>query len=171
MMAEVMGESRDPPFATEVVFVSHNEEDTRKLGRELARLLPDPAVVALVGTLGSGKTRFVQGLAEGCGCDPRLVTSPTFVLIQEYLGRRRLYHFDVYRLKDVSEFVDLGTEEYFVRSGITAIEWADRVRGYLPTERVDVFFEIRDTDTRTVRVVACHPRYAECVESLRPLYS
>ncbi|NMC20194.1 MAG: tRNA (adenosine(37)-N6)-threonylcarbamoyltransferase complex ATPase subunit type 1 TsaE, partial [Thermogutta sp.] len=157
--------------ATEAVFVSHSEQKTRKLGRDLARLLPDPAVVALVGTLGSGKTRLVQGLAEGCGCDPRLVTSPTFVLIQEYLGKRRLYHFDVYRLQDVSEFVDLGAEEYFAGSGICAIEWADRVLDYLPTERLDVFLEIRDTDSRTVRVVARDLRYAACVESLRLRYS
>lgn len=166
-MSEMMGKACDPPLVTEAVFVTLGEQDTRKLGRELARLLPDPAVVALMGTLGSGKTRFVQGLAEGCGCDPRSVTSPTFVLVQEYPGRRPLYHFDVYRLKDASEFIGLGTEEYFARSGVCAIEWADRVIDCIPPERVDVFIEIRDTESRTVRVVACHPRYAASVRALR----
>ncbi len=153
----------------EAVFISRNEEETRRLACQLARLLPDPAVVALVGTLGAGKTRFVQGLAEGCGCDPSGVTSPTFVLIQEYVGSRPLYHFDAYRLKHVMEFIDLGAEEYFTRPGICAIEWADRVHEYLPDARVDVAIELMSADRRTIRIVARHPRFVECVESLHAL--
>ncbi|GAB4129220.1 tRNA (adenosine(37)-N6)-threonylcarbamoyltransferase complex ATPase subunit type 1 TsaE [Thermopirellula anaerolimosa] len=169
-MAKVAEDSRERSVAAEAVIASHSEDDTRRLGRELARLLPDPALVGLVGTLGSGKTRLVQGLAEGCGYDPRAVTSPTFVLIQEYPGRRRLYHFDTYRLKDVTEFVDLGPEEYFARSGICAIEWADRVLDFLPAERLDVFLEIAAETSRNIRLVARHPQYAVCVEALRQLY-
>ncbi|MGQ9604930.1 MAG: tRNA (adenosine(37)-N6)-threonylcarbamoyltransferase complex ATPase subunit type 1 TsaE [Thermogutta sp.] len=160
----------DRSIAAEAVIVSHGEDDTRKLGRELARLLPDPAVVALIGTLGSGKTRLVQGLADGCGIDPRAVTSPTFVLVQEYLGKRNLYHFDAYRLKSGSEFVDLGSEEYFARPGICAIEWADRVKEFLPEERLDISLQATTAESRTVRILARHGRYVACVETLQKLF-
>lgn len=168
-MGEAVGEYGDRFTNAEAVIVSYGEDDTRKLGRELTRLLPDPAVVALMGTLGSGKTRFVQGLAEGCGIDPRVVTSPTFVLVQEYSGNRDLYHFDAYRLKDGREFVDLGSEEYFARPGICAIEWADRVSRFLPAERVDVFLQVKTEGSRTIRIVARHPRFVGCVQSLQKL--
>lgn len=164
-----MGEYGDRFIETEAVIVSYGEDDTRKLGRELARLLPDPAVVALMGTLGSGKTRLVQGLAEGCGIDPRAVTSPTFVLVQEYSGKRGLHHFDAYRLKDGKEFVDLGAEEYFTRPGICAIEWADRVMEFLPEERLDISLHVTTAESRTIRILARHPRLVGCVQSLQKL--
>lgn len=170
MTRKVVAAFGDRSIAAEAVIVSHGEDDTRKLGRELARLLPDPAVVALIGTLGSGKTRLVQGLAEGCGIDPRAVTSPTFVLVQEYLGKRNLYHFDVYRLKSGSEFVDLGSEEYFARPGICAVEWADRLLELLPAERLEVFLQVRTAESRTVRILARHGRYVGCVETLQKLF-
>ena len=76
-------------------------------------MLPDGTTVALCGTLGAGKTRLVQAIAEAAGVDRRDVLSPTFVLIQEYHGRRSIYHIDAYRLRDEDEFLALGPEEYF----------------------------------------------------------
>src|SRR3954447_4021346 len=91
---------------------------TEALGRRLGRLLFPGAVVALVGPLGAGKTFLTRAIAEGLDVsDPQLVTSPTFVLIQEYPGRVPIYHFDVYRLKSATEFEDLGASEYLYGDG------------------------------------------------------
>ncbi len=89
---------------------TQDEADTARLGRALARSLPETATIALIGTLGAGKTRFVQAVAEGCGIDPASVTSPTFVLCQPYHGTRTLYHLDAYRIRDLDEFLELGVE-------------------------------------------------------------
>ncbi|MEN6556898.1 MAG: tRNA (adenosine(37)-N6)-threonylcarbamoyltransferase complex ATPase subunit type 1 TsaE, partial [Thermoguttaceae bacterium] len=94
-------------------FDAVEESDTARLGAALAEVLPNGTTVALCGTLGAGKTRLVQALAEASGVERRQVLSPTFVLIQEYHGRRSLYHIDAYRLRDADEFLALGPEEYF----------------------------------------------------------
>src|SRR5947207_2984774 len=99
---------------------------TERLGRQLGGLLFPGAVVALVGTLGAGKTHLVRAIAEGLGVpDGRIVTSPTFVLIQEYEGRLPVYHFDAYRLAGEVPFADLGVDEYLEGEGVCLIEWAD----------------------------------------------
>src|SRR5438876_8541699 len=90
---------------------------TMAFGRRLGALLFPGAVVALVGPLGAGKTHLVRAIAEGLGGNPNQVTSPTFVLIQEYDARLPIYHFDAYRLKDEREFADLGVHEYFEGDG------------------------------------------------------
>src|SRR5438309_12001365 len=101
---------------------------TLAFGRRLAELLFSGAVVALVGPLGAGKTHLVRAVAEGLGiADSRVVNSPTFVLIQEYVARLPVYHFDAYRLRAPAEFSDLGVHEYFEGDGVSLVEWADRV--------------------------------------------
>src|SRR5262245_64483264 len=106
----------------------HNEQDTIRLGAALAEVLPAGTTIALTGTLGAGKTRLVQAVATALGVQPGSVTSPTFVLVNEYSGGRLpVYHFDTYRLKDDDEFIELGPEEYFESAGLTFVEWADRV--------------------------------------------
>jgi tRNA threonylcarbamoyladenosine biosynthesis protein TsaE len=103
------------------------EEETAALGREFARMLQPGAVVLLSGDLGAGKTAFVRGMAEGLGADPGDVSSPTFTLIQEYRGGRLLlHHVDLYRLAP-KEVDDLGLDELTFGSGVTAIEWPDRL--------------------------------------------
>src|SRR5437899_12146513 len=101
---------------------------TTAFGRRLAELLFPGSVIALVGPLGAGKTHLVRAVAEGLGvADSRVVSSPTFVLIQEYTGRLPIYHFDAYRLKHSGEFLELGAHEYFEGKGVCLVEWADRV--------------------------------------------
>jgi tRNA threonylcarbamoyladenosine biosynthesis protein TsaE len=101
------------------------------LGRKIgAFLLPDD-VVALTGQLGAGKTTLIQGIAQGIGVKD-YVTSPTFILINEYAGRITLFHVDLYRLNDVSEVEDLGIEEYFSRGGACVIEWAEKLGELMP---------------------------------------
>lgn len=113
--------------------------ETDALGRAVERVLEDGCVISLLGTLGAGKTRFVQAVASAGGVPEEDVTSPTFVLIQEYKsGRRPIFHFDAYRLKDDDEFLELGPEEYFDGGGLTFIEWADRVERCLPRDYVEI---------------------------------
>jgi tRNA threonylcarbamoyladenosine biosynthesis protein TsaE len=120
-------------------FVANNERDTEQLGRALASVLLPGTVVGLIGPLGAGKTRLVQAVATALGVPPGRVTSPTFVLVNEYTsGRLPVYHLDTYRLKDDDDFLNLGPEEYFDSAGITFVEWADRVVTLLPTEHLEI---------------------------------
>jgi tRNA threonylcarbamoyladenosine biosynthesis protein TsaE len=111
-----------------------SEDDTSRLGRAIAGLARPGVVIGLVGLLGSGKTRLVRAIAEALGVDPLAISSPTFVLIHEYLGSIPIYHVDVYRLQDPAAFEDLGITDYFCGGGLGLVEWADRVRGSLPED-------------------------------------
>ena len=95
-------------------FISKSEHDTEELGRRFASGLPGGTVVAMYGDLGAGKTAFVRGMARGMGLDCR-VSSPTFTIVNEYLGQRELIHFDMYRLSSADELFDIGWEDYLAR--------------------------------------------------------
>ena len=153
--------------ADRLVFDAADESETSLLGTALAESLPDGTVVALCGTLGAGKTRLVQAIAEASGVDRRDVVSPTFVLVHEYRGRRTIHHVDAYRLRDESEFLDLGVEEYFEDEGLTLIEWADRVEGCLPADRIEIDIEITGPDSRQFTIVARGEGYAQVLEKCR----
>ena len=127
---------------SEFTFDAASEGDTDRLGAALAESLPDGTVVALSGTLGAGKTRLVQAVAAASGIDRPQVTSPTFVLCQTYRGARTIHHFDVYRLKDEQEFLELGPEEYFESDALSFVEWADRVDHLLPGVRLEIGIEV-----------------------------
>src|SRR5947208_10713503 len=115
-------------FMSEFVIDLPDLDATTAFGRRLGAALFPSAVVALVGPLGAGKTHLVRAVAEGLGiADSRAVSSPTFVLIQEYDARLPIYHFDAYRLRGAAEFFDLGAHEYFEGKGVCLVEWADRV--------------------------------------------
>jgi tRNA threonylcarbamoyladenosine biosynthesis protein TsaE len=126
--------------AATVARISTSPEQTRRFGALLAAELPDGAVVALVGELGAGKTALVQGAAGGLGALEEHedgdggATSPTFVLVREYGGgaRRRIVHVDAHRLRSPEELVDLGSDDFLGKSGISFVEWAGRVRSALP---------------------------------------
>lgn len=149
-------------------FFSAGEEDTERLGLALAESLPAGMTVALVGTLGAGKTRLVRAVARGLGIDPREVVSPTFVLVQEYHGRLRVYHLDAYRLRDEDEFESLGTDEFFGDGeSLAFVEWADRVARCLPSDRLTISIEPTGEETRTITIAAAGPRSAEAALQLR----
>jgi len=147
-------------------FTAANETDTARLGAALAEALPGGTVVALCGTLGAGKTRLVQAMAEALGIDRRQVVSPTFVIIQEYQGRKSIYHIDAYRLRDEDEFLALGPDEYFESDGLVLVEWADRVPGCLPRERVDIHIEVTGADQRRFHIAATDEKYASVIADL-----
>jgi tRNA threonylcarbamoyladenosine biosynthesis protein TsaE len=142
---------------------------TEAFGRRLGGLLFPGAVVALVGQLGAGKTHLVRAVAEGLGlADGRVVSSPTFVLIQEYPARLPVYHFDAYRLRGEAEFAELGAHEYFEGDGVCLVEWADRVRGALPAEHLRITLTVTGENSRRAAVEATGERYEEVVKALAP---
>lgn len=114
-------------------FISKSEHDTEELGRRFASGLPGGTVVAMYGDLGAGKTAFVRGMARGMGLDCR-VSSPTFTIVNEYLGQRELIHFDMYRLSSADELFDIGWEDYLTRGGVCAVEWSERVDDAMPAD-------------------------------------
>jgi tRNA threonylcarbamoyladenosine biosynthesis protein TsaE len=133
--------------------VVKGEKATEQLGFKLASFFRSGDVIALYGELGTGKTCLVRGLAEGLGVEKGLVSSPSFSLINEYPGTVPVFHIDCYRLEREEEILELGLEEYFSGSGISIIEWAERIRD-LPEDRWDIFLTILDESRRWVRFTA-----------------
>lgn len=124
-----------------MIIESFCAEDTFELGKKLGQNAKPGDVYTLVGDLGVGKTVFTQGLAEGLGI-AEAVSSPTFTIVQVYEeGRLPLYHFDVYRIGDVSEMDEIGYEDYFYGEGVCLIEWADLIREILPERYTRIFIE------------------------------
>lgn len=148
------------------MILSRSDDETQRVGETLARCLPDGTTVALIGPLGAGKTALVRGLAAACGVPPELVVSPTFVLYQPYRGSRDIHHFDVYRLTDSDQFLQLGPEECFESPGITIIEWADRVAECLPADHVRVEITVVDPTTRQIEMRSHGPRYENVVRTM-----
>lgn len=108
--------------------VSASEAQTLKIGITLGRLLEQPALILLKGDLGAGKTVLVRGIARGLGVDPQIpITSPTFTLMNHYPARLDLYHFDLYRLADPDELIELGFDDYAYGPGVTLVEWPEKL--------------------------------------------
>jgi tRNA threonylcarbamoyladenosine biosynthesis protein TsaE len=126
-----------------------------RAAKRLGALCEPGDVIGLVGELGAGKTVFVKGLAAGLGIEPTHVASPTFTLINEYLGGRLgLHHVDLYRLERAEELVELGLEEIVGGGGVCAIEWVDRFPGVAGAD----WLELRiDFGPKTDRIVSAHP--------------
>jgi tRNA threonylcarbamoyladenosine biosynthesis protein TsaE len=150
-----------------LVFDATSESDTDALGAALARVLPPGTTLSLCGTLGAGKTRLVQAIAEASGVPRRDVVSPTFVLAHEYHGNRDIFHLDAYRMRDEDEFDQLGPEEYFESSGLTLVEWADRVPASLPRDRIDIQIEVTGPASRRFEITALTPRHEPLLDQLQ----
>jgi tRNA threonylcarbamoyladenosine biosynthesis protein TsaE len=144
-------------------FDSYGEEETRQAGRRLAAALPASALVAFSGDLGCGKTAFIRGMCEEFGCAGQ-VTSPTFTIVNEYLGTRAVTHCDLYRLDTVEEMRQIGLDECFAGAGTVLVEWAERARAILPLPRYEVAarhgdselhrrFEIRLVETEALSIL------------------
>ncbi len=129
---------------------THSAAETEALGEKLAAHLQGGDVVAYRGGLGMGKTAFTRGLARGLGYEGR-VTSPTFTIVNEYMGRLPLFHFDMYRLGDSEELFDIGWEDYLDRGGVCAVEWSENVSDALP--QGTVYVEIRREAEQDSRVI------------------
>jgi tRNA threonylcarbamoyladenosine biosynthesis protein TsaE len=117
--------------------VSHSPQETRALGERLGARLGPGDVVACIGDLGAGKTCFLQGLVRGLGVTSE-VTSPTFVLVNQYRGRVPVHHVDAYRTGSLTELADIGVEEMLHGDGVTVVEWADKLLPLLPARAITV---------------------------------
>ena len=128
------------------------EKETELAGERFGAAVPDGAVVAMYGELGSGKTAFVRGMARGMGIDCR-VSSPTFTIVNEYLGERELIHFDMYRLASADELWDIGWEDYLARGAVCAVEWSENVEDALRDAiHITIEKDPLEPDTRRITI-------------------
>ena len=138
-----------------MIIETNSEKETWDLGFSLGKKACAGQVYTLVGDLGVGKTIFTKGLAKGLGIDEP-VSSPTFTIVQQYEdGRLPLYHFDVYRIGDISEMDEIGYEDCFYGQGVTLIEWSELIREILPEHVTEVTIEKdmeKGFDYRRIRV-------------------
>ena len=133
-------------------FITRSPEETVELGRRLAAVLPEGAIIAFTGGLGAGKTAFCRGLAQGLGCtDP--VTSPTFAIVNYYRGPRPMAHFDLYRIHTENDLAAAGFYDYLDQGAIVAAEWSENLASLLDQEhpiRVDI--QPLDPTTRRITI-------------------
>ena len=135
-----------------MTFRTHSALETTALGREIARSLKPPAVVMLVGDLGTGKTTLAKGIVEGLGtATADDVVSPTFSLVREYAGDPKVYHLDLYRLDTVPELETLGLEDLWEQNAIVLVEWGEKFDARIPGRRIEIRLE-HDGDSRVIRV-------------------
>jgi len=150
--------------------ISHSEAQTRRLGAHLAGLLSPGDVIALAGGLGTGKTRFSQGVGQGLGVEEPIV-SPTFTLVREYRGpgiRLPLFHVDLYRIEDLAEALTFGLEEYLYGDGVCLVEWADRLGGsQVPAEHLWIDFHYLDQSKRGLLIQPRGLRYEKLLKDFR----
>lgn len=132
-------------------FVTHSPEETEAVGEALGRKVAPGTVIAYRGGLGAGKTAFTRGLARGLGCH-EAVTSPTYTIVNEYLGGRiPLFHFDMYRLRSAEDLWDIGWEDYLDRGGVCAVEWSENVADAME-DAVTVSITRIDDNMRSIRI-------------------
>lgn len=143
---------------------THSEMETLEIAQNFESEKFPNMIICLNGELGSGKTLFTKGIANGLGIEDT-ITSPTFTIIKEYLdGEMPLYHMDVYRLDgDTSE---VGIEDYFTKGGIVVIEWANTIKDILPEERLDIKFKISGENSRTLIITPHGQKYEELCEDV-----
>lgn len=132
-------------------YLSHSEDETQKIGYEVAEKIKKGDVISLTGSLGAGKTVFAKGFAKQLGIDEAIV-SPTFTLVQEYDGREKMYHLDLYRLSGEDEFESMGGEDFLYSDGVTLIEWSEKIESMLPDDTIYVRITINEDLTRTIEI-------------------
>lgn len=132
-------------------FISHSENDTIKFAEDFATKLNNHSIIVLSGDLGSGKTKFTEGLLKHFGLENE-ISSPTFTIVNEYDTKDfKIYHFDLYRLSDIDEFYAIGGEEY-LQNGICIFEWGEMIEEILPTNYIKISFS-RDTENTDLRIL------------------
>lgn len=134
-------------------FISNSEEDTIKFAEDFASKLDSHSVIVLSGDLGSGKTKFTEGILRYFGLEDE-ISSPTFTIVNEYnTATTNIYHFDLYRLSDVDEFYAIGGEEY-LQNGICIFEWGEMIEDILPKGYIKIIFsrDLDNTDFRKLQI-------------------
>jgi len=171
--------------------ISHSSAQTQRLGMRLGELVRGGELLLLEGSLGTGKTTFTQGLARGIGIT-EVISSPTFTLLKEYPGQPgptaqreqaqatlqhrqqerhqvgpAIYHFDLYRLDDPEEILDLGFEDYFFGNGVCVVEWADKAELLWPAEHLRLRMKIMSETKRGLLFTATGLRYCELLQQFQ----
>lgn len=131
--------------------VTDSEASTIKLGENIGKVLEPGDIISLTGDLGAGKTQLTKGIAAGLGVVD-YVTSPTFIIVNEYEGRIPLYHFDVYRINDIQEMYEIGFDEYLFGKGVCVIEWGDIVSDLLPEKIIRINMKKIDDNIREISI-------------------
>ncbi|MCT4612702.1 MAG: tRNA (adenosine(37)-N6)-threonylcarbamoyltransferase complex ATPase subunit type 1 TsaE [Clostridia bacterium] len=120
-----------------MIYETYSEEETKKIGYEIAKKAKEGEVYCLEGDLGVGKTVFTKGFAEGLEITEH-ITSPTFTIVNEYTGKYKFNHFDVYRIESSEEMEEIGFDEYIYSDAITLIEWPSLISDILPSECINI---------------------------------
>jgi len=134
-------------------FFSDSPAATQALGKRIGERLSAGSIIALSGELGCGKTLLTRGVCDGLGVPLRQVSSPTFVLVNEYLGRLPVFHMDLYRLDNIDDGFEIGIMDYFNRAetGVMLIEWAEKMLSLLPAGILKVEYEITGPEQRKIK--------------------
>lgn len=156
-MSEAFRHSSPGKSAANLVYPLPTLEATAELAKLIAQHVQPPLTIALVGTLGAGKTQWVRYLAGELGVAAESVTSPTYVLQQTYAGQFRIHHFDFYRLASAAQVWDLGIDELYEQRCLVIIEWADKFPECLPQDYLRVTLSQAEDEARTATLSAYGP--------------
>lgn len=147
---------------------TYNERETIQLGEVLGVILTPGDIICLYGDLGSGKTYLTKGIGRGLSINENEIRSPSFTIMNTYSGRLTLYHFDLYRIESSSEIEDIGVVEYLYSNGVSIIEWAERLGGLMPSERLDIHlsFVPDSVNKRTIIISSASKRYNNMLDKI-----
>lgn len=149
------------------MITSTSVEDTLAIGSRLGMAAQPNDVIALTGRLGAGKTHLAKGIAAGLQVnDPRVVNSPTFVLVNEYAGRLHMYHVDVYRLAGSAELAALGFEDMCDAGGLVVVEWADKIQDLLPADSLSIELAATGENSRQLQLTPGGPHSEQLLTEL-----
>lgn len=155
------------PTDRQVEIISHTPQETEHIGSLLGEMLTRGDIIALAGELGTGKTTFVRGMAQGMGIEGKEVASPSFTLVNEYEGPLPLFHLDLYRLENEQELLGIDYDEYMRGDGVAVIEWADRISQAVPRESLWIRLRYLGAELREIMFQAQGDRSEKIVEELQ----
>jgi tRNA threonylcarbamoyladenosine biosynthesis protein TsaE len=147
-------------------FITNTVEETIELGKKIGGSLNPGDIVCIDGDLGSGKTHLTKGIALGLGIDDH-ITSPTFNIVNEYEGRIKLYHFDVYRVNDPDEIAAIGFDEYIFSDAASVIEWSDYIKELIPDDHIQINMANESETRRSISIQFFGKRYDKIKEVLQ----
>ncbi len=166
--ANVMSDKISSNVQQYYLFLSSSPAATFSLGKQVGERLEAGSILALIGELGCGKTLFTKGLCVGLGVPERYVTSPTFVFINEYLGRLPVFHIDLYRLNTIDEEFDIGILDYLAKAdtGVIVVEWAEKILSLLPDDYLRVQFQVLSARRRQLALVGFGKKFGNLLRKL-----